>query len=220
MSRILITGCVSEPATSIAKQLLASGHLLVGHANDELQAAHMMEVLPTAESFLIGDISNIAEAKLLATKANDLGSFDIVIHCGEAEYDLPRCRLTRDGLPLAFAANALAPYILTALMRRPRNITFLGSRLHLQGRASLRDLHWRSREWDGRQAYFDSKLFAIVFARAIARLCSHISIDILFYHDNQPVDCPMHERADDIALQSAFIAVCKRLSKEDLSFRS
>jgi NAD(P)-dependent dehydrogenase (short-subunit alcohol dehydrogenase family) len=69
-----------------------------------------------------------------------------------------------------FAINVLAPYLLTALIRPPRWLIYLSSGMHRGGDADLSDLQWRSRRWNGSQAYANSKLFDVVLAFAVARL--------------------------------------------------
>ena len=59
---------------------------------------------------------------------------------------------TVDGLDDVFAVNALAPYLLTALIKRPRRLVYLTSGLHQGGDPDLRDLPWRQRRWSGSQA--------------------------------------------------------------------
>jgi NAD(P)-dependent dehydrogenase (short-subunit alcohol dehydrogenase family) len=68
-----------------------------------------------------------------------------------------------------FAVNTLAPYILTALIRRPKRLVYLSSALHQSGDASLKDLLWEMRPWSGIQAYSDSKLHDALLAFAVAR---------------------------------------------------
>ena len=58
---------------------------------------------------------------------------------------------------------------LTALIRRPRRMVCISSRLHLGGDITLRDLAWTSRPWSGPQAYADSKLHNVLLAFAVAR---------------------------------------------------
>lgn len=76
---------------------------------------------------------------------------------------------TADGLPLVFAVNSLAPYILTSLIDRPTRLVYLSSGLHTGGDASLRDLTWDSKRWQGTQAYSDTKLHNVLLANAVAR---------------------------------------------------
>ncbi len=84
-------------------------------------------------------------------------------------YREPRRIATEDGLPQVFAVNSLAPYVLTALIDRPKRLVHLSSGLHQSEDASLRDLTWENRRWDGMQAYADSKLHDVLLAFAVAR---------------------------------------------------
>ena len=85
-------------------------------------------------------------------------------------YREPQRIETEDGLPQVFAVNTLAPYILTALIRKPKRLVYLSSGLHKSGDASLKDLTWKERPWRGQQAYSDTKLHDVLLAFAIARL--------------------------------------------------
>ena len=96
------------------------------------------------------------------------GPFDAVIHNAAVGYREPRLE-TADGLEHVFAINVLAPYLLTALIERPRRLVFLSSGMHRRGEADLADLQWRRRPWDGTQAYANSKLLDAVLAFAVAR---------------------------------------------------
>jgi NAD(P)-dependent dehydrogenase (short-subunit alcohol dehydrogenase family) len=79
-----------------------------------------------------------------------------------------------DGLDDVFAINALAPYLLTALIEGPRRLICLTSGMYQMGDPDLRDLQWRQRRWNGAQAYANSKLFDLVLAFAVARLWPHV----------------------------------------------
>jgi len=76
---------------------------------------------------------------------------------------------TVDGLPHVFATNTLVPYILTALIRKPKRLVYLSSGMHRGGDPSLKDLLWRERPWNGSSAYADSKLHDAILAFAVAR---------------------------------------------------
>jgi NAD(P)-dependent dehydrogenase (short-subunit alcohol dehydrogenase family) len=100
---------------------------------------------------------------------NRLGHFDAVIHNAAVGYREPRRIETADGLPHVFAINTLAPYILTALIDKPERLVYLSSGLHESGDASLDDLLWKQRSWQGASAYSDSKLHDILLAFGVAR---------------------------------------------------
>jgi NAD(P)-dependent dehydrogenase (short-subunit alcohol dehydrogenase family) len=106
----------------------------------------------------------------LAEQANALGAFDAIIHNAGVGYQERTRSSTVDGLPRVFAVNTLAPYILTALILKPGRLVYLGSGMHRSGDPTLRDLAWKTRRWDGSQAYSDSKLHDVILAFAVARL--------------------------------------------------
>jgi NAD(P)-dependent dehydrogenase (short-subunit alcohol dehydrogenase family) len=105
----------------------------------------------------------------VAEQVNGLGLFDAVIHNAAIGYREPWRIATEDGLPQVFAVNTLAPYILTALIKKPKRLVYLSSGLHRNGDASLKDLEWEHRPWQGQQAYSDSKLHDVLLAFAVAR---------------------------------------------------
>ncbi len=76
---------------------------------------------------------------------------------------------TPEGHASILAVNTLAPYMLTALIERPRRLVFLSSSMHRGGSSSLREIDWCARSWNASQAYSDSKLYLTTLAFAIAR---------------------------------------------------
>ena len=107
--------------------------------------------------------------KSVAEDANKLGAFDAVIHNAAIGYQEPKRSHTIDALERVFAINALAPFVITALMTPPKRLVYLSSGLHQQGDASIDDLQWEQKRWNPMQAYSDSKLFNVVLAFAMAR---------------------------------------------------
>lgn len=128
-----------------------------------------MSAVSGAEAVVIGDLTNIAQTRRVADQVNALGSFDAVIHNAGIGYREPRRIATEDGLPQVFAVNTLAPYILTALIKKPKRLVYLSSGLHRGGDASLKDLAWEHRSWEGQHAYSDTKLHDVLLAFAVAR---------------------------------------------------
>ncbi len=110
----------------------------------------------------------------VADQAKALGRYEAVIHNAGVGYREPRRTETADGLSLVFAVNVLAPYVLTALMTPPDRLVYLSSGMHRGGDPDLSDLQWARRQWNGSQAYADSKLFDVVLAFAVARHWPHV----------------------------------------------
>jgi len=102
---------------------------------------------------VVGDLSNISGMRDVAQQVNALGRFDAVIHNAGIGYREPRRVETMDGLSQLFAVNVLAPYVLTALIERPRRLIYLSSGTHHGAGADLADLNWTARTWQGATAY-------------------------------------------------------------------
>jgi NAD(P)-dependent dehydrogenase (short-subunit alcohol dehydrogenase family) len=169
MSTVLITGSADGLGQLAARQLLTRGHDVVLHARNEERAREAQLALPGAGRVLVGDLSSIAQTRSVAEQANAAGRFDAVIHNAAVGSREPRRIETVDGLAHVFAVNALAPYLLTALIEPPRRLVYLSSGMHRSGDPDISDLQWLRRAWDGSQAYSDSKLFDVVLAFAVAR---------------------------------------------------
>lgn len=169
MARVFITGSSDGLGRMAAQLLIEQGHNVVLHARNQRRGEEAMSAVPGAEAVVAGDLTSIAQTLSVAEQVNALGSFDAVIHNAAVGYREPRRIATEDGLPHVFAVNSLAPYILTARIQKPKRLVYLSSGLHRNGDASLNDLAWEHRPWQGQQAYSDSKLHDVLLAFAIAR---------------------------------------------------
>ena len=75
---------------------------------------------------------------------------------------------TAEGHPDILAVNVFAPYILTAVLSRPKRLVYLSSGMH-RTEPHLDDILWQTRRWNGSLAYSESKLYVTVLSFAIAR---------------------------------------------------
>jgi NAD(P)-dependent dehydrogenase (short-subunit alcohol dehydrogenase family) len=169
MARVFITGSSDGLGRMAAGFLVEQGHRVVLHARNPQRGQEALAAVPGTETVLIADLTSIAQTRKLAEQVNGLGLFDAVIHNAAIGYREPRRIATEDGLPQVFVVNTLAPYILTALIKKPKRLVYLSSGLHRNGDASLKDLSWEHRTWQGQQAYSDTKLHDVLLAFAIAR---------------------------------------------------
>jgi NAD(P)-dependent dehydrogenase (short-subunit alcohol dehydrogenase family) len=167
--RIFITGSADGLGAMAANILVREGHSLVLHARSAQRAADAMRTVPGAESILVADVSTLDQAAHLATLANACGPFDAVIHNVAVGFREPLQRTTK-GVPHVLAINSLSPYVLTALMKPPKRLIYLSSRLHQDGDGTLEDLLWERKAWSPLQAYCDTKLHNVMLAFAMARL--------------------------------------------------
>lgn len=169
MARVLVTGSADGIGQVTARQLVERGHHVTLHARSDERAEVARSGVPGAEAAVVGDLATIAAVRSVAEQADALGRYDAVVHNAGVGYQWRRRRVTADGLSEVFAVNVLAPYLLTALMRRPDRIVVVTSGMHLGVRPDLDDLQWERRRWDGWGPYSESKLWDVVLAFALAR---------------------------------------------------
>ena len=169
MSRVLVTGSADGLGRMAARLLVDEGHHVVLHARSQARADEAMTTVPGAQAAVVGDLSSIEQARDLVEQVNRLGRFDAVIHNAGVGYRDGHRITTEDGLPRVFAINTLAPYILTALIEKPKRLVYLSSGMHRSADASLKDITWSERPWQGNEAYAESKLYVALLAFAVAR---------------------------------------------------
>jgi NAD(P)-dependent dehydrogenase (short-subunit alcohol dehydrogenase family) len=168
MAKIFITGSSSGLGFMTGRLLIEQGHTVVLHARNEQRADDLKAALPKASAVLIGDLSTLAGMSYVAEQGNSVGRFDAVIHNVGLGFREPPT-VTPDGLRQLWAVNVLAPYVLTALLRKPDRLIYLSSAMHHSADPSLRDLQWSDRAWDSRQAYADTKFHDLLLAFYIAQ---------------------------------------------------
>ncbi len=169
MARVFITGSSDGLGRAAARLLVERGHAVVLHARHEARGREAMAAVRGAEGVLNADLASLEETKRLAGQVNALGPFDAVIHNAGVGYKEKHRVATPDGLSHVFAVNTLAPYVLTALIARPKRLVYVSSELHRRGDPGLDDLTWAHRPWRGNQAYSDTKLHDVLLAFAVAR---------------------------------------------------
>ena len=169
MARVFITGSADGLGKMAAELLIEQGHQVVLHARNQVRAEETKKSVPQAQAVVVGDLSSIAQTRSVAEQVNALGTFDAVIHNAALGYKEPQRVETADGLSHVFAVNTIAPYVLTALISKPKRLIYLSSMLHQNGDPTLEDLTWQSRAWNGEQAYSDTKLHDVLLAFGFAR---------------------------------------------------
>jgi NAD(P)-dependent dehydrogenase (short-subunit alcohol dehydrogenase family) len=168
LSRILVTGSSDGLGLAAARALADERHEVVLHARSRERAQAFGDLASRAAGVVIGDLGNAAETRGVADQVNALGRMDAVIH-NAGVYLTPGRAPTAQGHPTILAVNTLAPYVLTALIERPRRLVYLSSGMHRDGSDALDDLDWLERRWSAMQAYSDSKLYLTALAFAVAR---------------------------------------------------
>jgi NAD(P)-dependent dehydrogenase (short-subunit alcohol dehydrogenase family) len=168
MAHIFITGSTDGLGRAAARALIDEGHRVVLHARTRERASALDDLASRSAGVVIGDLGHRAQVRSVAEQVNAIGRMDAVIHNAAMSSTQGRSP-TPEGHATIFAVNTLAPYILTALMQRPRRLVYLSSGMHRGGVASLSDIDWVERRWSSSQAYSDSKLLVTALALAVAR---------------------------------------------------
>src|SRR5260370_17107640 len=140
MARIFITGSADGLGQLAAQRLAALGYDVVLHGRNRDRAQQAMRAVPGARTALEGDPASIDQTRALPQHANAAGPFQAVIHNAGVYRPSARRRETVDELDDVFTINALAPYLLTALIDGPQRLIYLTSALPQSGNPDLRDL--------------------------------------------------------------------------------
>jgi NAD(P)-dependent dehydrogenase (short-subunit alcohol dehydrogenase family) len=157
MARIFITGSTDGLGRASAQTLLDGGHEVVIHARSAERREAVNDLVGRGAAAVVGDLADVNQTRAVADQVNELGVVDAVIHNAGV-----------DSGPHILPVNVVAPYLLTALIHRPRRLVYLSSGMHHGGRANIAGLDWRGRRRPG--SYSDSKLFVTTLAAAVAGL--------------------------------------------------
>ena len=123
--RIFITGSADGLGHAAAKTLLAGGYQVVVHVRSQARLSAVQELVDQGAVATIGDLSDLAQTRELAEQVNKIGQMDAVIHNAGVISGPP-----------VLPVNVVAPYLLTALIRRPKRLIYLSSSMHTGGGAS------------------------------------------------------------------------------------
>ena len=178
MARVFITGSSDGLGLMAARLLIDQGHQVVLHGRNEARSRDALAAAPGARAVVSGDLSTIAGATTVVDEVNKLGPFDAVIHNAGLGSRAGRVE-TEPGIPSVFAVNVLAPYVLTALIARPKRLVYLSSGMHRGVRPRMDDLLWTKRSWSGSSAYAESKLCDVLLAFAVARRWKEVKSNAL-----------------------------------------
>ena len=178
MARVFITGSSDGLGLMAARLLIQQGHEVVLHGRNEGRSRDALSAATGAGGVVSGDLSTIAGVRRVADEVNKLGRFDAVIHNAGIGYREARVEV-EPGVPSVFAVNVLAPYMLTALIEKPKRLVYVSSGMHRSVRPRMDDLLWTKRSWSGSLAYAESKLCDVFLAFAIARRWKEVKSNAL-----------------------------------------
>ena len=168
MARIFITGSTDGLGRAAGRTLIDEGHDVVLHARTAERVSTFDDIASRSAGVIVGDLGSAVDVHSIAVQVNAIGRMDAVIH-NAAIWSTTGRSPTPENHATILAVNTLAPYMLTALIERPRRLVYLSSGMHRSGTSALRDINWNERPWSSTQAYSDSKLYLTALAFAIAR---------------------------------------------------
>src|SRR5947209_11674266 len=157
MARVFITGSTDGLGRAAAQTLLEDRHNVVVHARNTDRLTALQDLVDRGAAAVLGDLSDLEETRDVADQVNRLGPMDAVIHNAGVISG-----------PHVLPVNVVAPYLLTALIERPRRLIYLSSSMHRGGRAGLSGMGWSGQRTTG--SYSDSKLLVTTLAIAVARI--------------------------------------------------
>ncbi|TNB76651.1 SDR family NAD(P)-dependent oxidoreductase [Arthrobacter sp. BB-1] len=154
MPRIFITGSADGLGRHTAGTLLENGHGVVVHVRSAARLGAVQDLVDRGAAVVTGDLADPEQTRDVAVQVNRMGPVDAVIHNAGVLHG-----------PDIFTVNVVAPYLLTALVHRPRRLVYLSSGMHRGGRPDPARLGR-----DAKVTYSDSKLYLTALAAAVARL--------------------------------------------------
>jgi NAD(P)-dependent dehydrogenase (short-subunit alcohol dehydrogenase family) len=157
MARIFITGSTDGLGRATAQSLLDKGHDVVVHARSAGRLGAVQDLLDRGALGVVGDLSDMGQTRELADQVNQTGPLDAVVHNAGVF----------SGAQI-FQINVVAPYLMTALIHRPRRLIYLSSGMHHGGTADVAGIGGSGSA--PRASYSDSKLYVTALAMAVARL--------------------------------------------------
>jgi NAD(P)-dependent dehydrogenase (short-subunit alcohol dehydrogenase family) len=196
----LVTGATDGIGKALARRLLQAGAVVLLHGrNPGKIRATVAELAPYGEVYRVcADFASLAEVRNLADSvASQFERLDVLVNNAGLLTD--KRQLSHDGFELTFGVNYLAPWLLTNLLlglltkSNQARIVNVASTAMGGGRIDLDDLQ-SSSQFNGWQAYANSKLANILFSNVLAEklsgsnvvsnaLCPGL-IDTNFFHTN------------------------------------
>ncbi|WP_435177079.1 SDR family NAD(P)-dependent oxidoreductase [Halorussus sp. AFM4] len=175
---VLLTGGTSGIGRAAAERLAARGATVLFTGRDRAAGEEALAAVRSAHpesdgAFYRADFADFDAVRRLARDVRaDCDRLDALVNNAGTSRD--RRRTTESGVELTFAVNHLAPFLLTNLLAprlresAPARVVTTTSALHRRGSLSDLDAVVRGEEFDGLDAYADSKLANVLFTVELA----------------------------------------------------
>jgi NAD(P)-dependent dehydrogenase (short-subunit alcohol dehydrogenase family) len=173
----IVTGATSGLGKATADALAHAGAHVVMAVRNHAKGQVVAEGIAGDTEVRQLDLSSLSSVRAFASSWQ--GPIDVLIN-NAGIMQVPEAR-TADGFELQFGTNHLGHFALTNLLLpqiRGRIVT-LSSDFHRGAKLNLDDPNWRRRRYNSSQAYKDSKLANLLFARELHRQLSACGSQIL-----------------------------------------
>jgi NAD(P)-dependent dehydrogenase (short-subunit alcohol dehydrogenase family) len=173
----IVTGATSGLGKATADALAHAGAHVVLAVRNHAKGRAVAKAIAGDTEVRELDLSSLSSVRAFASSWQ--GPIDVLIN-NAGIMQVPETR-TPDGFELQFGTNHLGHFALTNLLLpqiRGRIVT-LSSDFHRGAKLSLDDPNWRRRRYNSSQAYKDSKLANLLFARELHRQLSACGSQIL-----------------------------------------
>ena len=187
----LVTGATNGIGLATATALAGQGATVIAHGRNRTKGEHIVqEIIRTtgnkAVRFAQADFTSLAQVRALASELNaQLPRLDVLVN--NAALTASRRKLTVDGHESVFAANHLAPFLLTNLLldklkvSAPARIVVVSSAGHRAARLDLDDLT-SERKFGVMTVYGNSKLGNILLVRTLSQRLNGTGVTINALH--------------------------------------
>jgi NAD(P)-dependent dehydrogenase (short-subunit alcohol dehydrogenase family) len=175
---VVITGKTSGIGQVSAENLAARGARIVlvarSKSRGEATLLRLRELAPAQQhSIYYGDVSRLADlSRLVAEIGSAEPRIDVLINNAGAMFG--QHEVTEDGLELTFATNHMSYFVLTHGLREQlveagsARVINTSSHAHYRGKMDFNDLQFEH-GYKAFPAYCNSKLYNVLFTRALAR---------------------------------------------------
>lgn len=169
---MLVTGATGGIGLVTARALAAAGHhtVIVGRNQDKTKRV-AREI--GASDYLIADLGELSQVRRIADEFRErFNRLDVLINNAGARFS--KWQATAEGIEKTWALNHLAPFLLTRelmsllLVTPGARVITVASMMHQMSQMRFADPELKQR-YNGWNAYGQSKLANILFARELAR---------------------------------------------------
>lgn len=173
MKTAVVTGGNSGIGFETARELARRGWRVIITGRDAAKLRAAADAIGDAASVQVADFASFADVRALGAALNQEPRVDVLVN--NIGVSLSRKQVSRDGNDMMLQVNHLSPFLLTNLLldrlktSAPARIINVSSRMHRNARNFGFDDVQFARSYGVAKAYARTKLYNVLFTRALAR---------------------------------------------------